>query len=119
MRHFHPLRVLLLTAFLWLAAGAMAQTAPAPVPRKPVWEVVTVCDPAPIAQNSAPELEVSILEGGSVVITSDRAVNVQVFSILGQLITQKQIQAGTVRLQMNARGIYILKADNTTRRISL
>lgn len=112
------LRTATAAALLAASLAAAAQT-PSPAPRKPVWEVVAVADPAPVAQNGTPELEVTIHEGGSVVITSDRAVTVQVFSILGQLITQKQMQAGTVRLQMNARGIYILKADNTTRRISL
>lgn len=123
MKQLHYLkkamRAVMCALLLTLSLAAHAQYTPAAAPRKPVWEVVTVTDQAQVPQNGTPELEVTILDGGLVVITSDRAVKVQVFSILGQLITQKQMQAGTVRLQMNSRGIYILKADNTTRRISL
>ena len=52
-------------------------------------------------------------------ITVDRPTTVKVFSILGQLITQKQIAAGKVRLHMDTRGIFILKAGGATRRINL
>lgn len=113
------LRAVLCALLLTLSLAANAQDTPSAAPRKPVWEVVTVTDQAQVPQNGTPELEVTIIDRSLVIITSDRAVKVQVFSILGQLITQKQMQAGTVRLQMNSRGIYILKADNTTRRISL
>ncbi len=76
-------------------------------------------DRQPEPSAAVPELLVTVHEGGKVLITTDRPTTVQIFSILGQLITQKQINAGTVRLTMGVRGIYILKADNTTRRISL
>lgn len=98
------------------AATMCAQNPSTPTPRPPVWETVSVAD----AATSVPgEVEVAVRDGGTVVIKSDHEVKVQVFSILGQLITEKLMQPGVVRLRMNTRGIYILKADNSTRRISL
>lgn len=111
------LKAVAVALFVAVAAAVWAQ-APAPAaPRPPVWEVVSSTDAA--APAASGEVEVVVREGGIVLIKSDHEVKVQVFSILGQLITEKQIQPGIVRLRMNTRGIYILKADNSTRRISL
>ena len=56
---------------------------------------------------------------GYVYISTPRAVTVKIFSILGQLISQEKIQAGTFRLRIANRGIYILKAGTITRRITI
>lgn len=55
----------------------------------------------------------------SIYISSQRQVTVKVFTILGQLISQGTLQAGTHRLQMSAKGIYILKIGTTTRRVTI
>lgn len=52
-------------------------------------------------------------------VTSPRQVSVKVFTILGQLISQETLPAGTHRLQMSAKGIYILKLGTTTRRVTI
>ncbi len=97
-------------------AAAMSQTPG----RAPQWDVVSVSDTQPSSSGQAsPELEIEVRDEGVVLISTDRPANIKVFSILGQLITQKNVAAGTVRLRMGARGIYILKAGTTTRRISL
>ncbi len=56
---------------------------------------------------------------GYVYISTPRPVTVKIFSILGQLISQENIQAGTFRLRIANRGIYILKAGTITRRITI
>lgn len=56
---------------------------------------------------------------GYVYITAQRPVTVKIFSILGQLISQETVPAGTYRLHLASRGIYILKAGTLTRRITL
>lgn len=110
--------LLLVLTILCCGTGA-AQTRQAPS-RAPQWEVVAVTEPAASASPaSAPEISVEVHDGGVVLITTDRPASIKVYSILGQLITQKQVGAGTVRLRMDARGIYILKAGDITRRINL
>lgn len=115
----------IISGLLLLAAtigfgGAAAQTAGVTPTRKPTWEILMVNDAtAASVEQPTPQIGVTVRDGGVVLISSDCAVCVQVYSILGQLITQKQMQAGTVRLTLDARGIFILKADNVTRRISL
>mgnify|MGYP002508217642 CR=1 FL=1 len=51
-----------------------------------------------------------------VYISVERAETVRVYTILGQLVTQKEIQPGTIRLQLPTRGVYILKTDTATLR---
>lgn len=92
-------------------AGAEAQVSH----RGPVWETVAVREPD---RQASDDIAVSVREG-VIYISSETPVTVKVFSILGQLITQKQIPAGTVRLTLGSRGIYILKTDNMTKRINL
>lgn len=109
MRGAGRIAVLLLMATASFAAMAGATQ------RGPLWETVAVREPDRQAQE---DIAVSVREG-VIYISSETPVTVKVFSILGQLITQKQIPAGTVRLTLGARGIYILKTDNVTKRINL
>ena len=55
----------------------------------------------------------------AVILTVVRKTNVKVFTILGQLVADKQLEAGTWRLPLTDRGIYILKVGSSTRRITL
>lgn len=63
-------------------------------------------------------VEVSV-RGLSIYVTASRPVQVKIFTILGQLIVQQNIAAGTTRLSVNARGIYILKAGDATCRVTV
>lgn len=63
-------------------------------------------------------LDVTVHDGYIYVSTS-RAVTVKVFTILGQLVSQAKLPAGTSRLKLTARGIYILKAGSQTRRVTI
>lgn len=56
---------------------------------------------------------------GYVYISTPQPVNVKIFSILGQLVSQENIPAGSYRLRLANRGIYILKAGSITRRITI
>lgn len=102
-------------AFMLLAAASCASMAAQATRRGPVWETMAVREPDRQAQD---DIAVSVREG-VIYISTENPTTVKVFSILGQLITEKHIPAGTVRLTLNARGIYILKTDNTTIRINL
>jgi len=63
-------------------------------------------------------LDISVRDG-YVYVTTSKPVTVKIFSILGQLISQKVLQPGTARTRINARGIYILKVGSVTRRITI
>ena len=63
-------------------------------------------------------VEVSV-RGLSIYVTASRPVQVKIFTILGQPIVQQNIAAGTTRLSVNARGIYILKAGDATCRVTV
>lgn len=66
----------------------------------------------------AERIEVEV-QDGDIFITVGKEVQVKVFTILGQLVTQRTITPGTTRLRISAKGIYILKIGPHTRRINL
>ena len=63
-------------------------------------------------------MRVNVREG-YVYVTVSRRTQVKLFTILGQTVSQTELPAGTSRLRVGARGIYILKAGDTTVRITL
>ncbi|MDO5394562.1 MAG: T9SS type A sorting domain-containing protein [Bacteroidales bacterium] len=56
---------------------------------------------------------------GCIYITVVRPVTVKVFTILGQIVSQKKLQPGTSRLRVGVRGLYIVRVDNITRRVTV
>ncbi len=104
-----------------LAAAAFIASCPqAFAAGKPVWEVVSAPDgdtPASVSETAA-RLDV-LVRDGAVYITVDTPMKIEVFTILGQLVTSKTVAAGTVRLSLGHRGVYILKGAGTTKRVNL
>ncbi len=90
--------------------------------KAPMWEVVRVNDRSsemPVNSDSnQPAFEVEVRDG-LVYVSTDATVKVEVFTILGQLVTSHTISPGLVRLRIGNRGIYILKGAGTTRRVNL
>lgn len=85
--------------------------------KAPVWEVVTVTDYQPGTSDSE-KLQVESRDG-YIYITIESPAEVEVYTILGQLVTRRKLQPGTTRLQLSQRGIYILKSGASTRRVNL
>lgn len=56
---------------------------------------------------------------GQIFVTTSRPVQVRVFSILGQLVSQENLPAGTSRLVLGAHGIYIVKIGDLTCKVAL
>ncbi|MBQ3325412.1 MAG: T9SS type A sorting domain-containing protein [Muribaculaceae bacterium] len=56
---------------------------------------------------------------GCIVIRTQRPVQVKVFTILGQLVSQATLQPGTSELRLNSRGIYMVKVGNVTQKVAL
>lgn len=56
---------------------------------------------------------------GVITIRTQRRIQVRVFTILGQLVSQVTLNPGTAELRINARGIYIVKIGNITQKVAL
>lgn len=106
----------ILTALTLCMAAVSATSAEA---RGPVWEVVTASSGSsdlPRAQVESFDVTVS---DGAVYITASEPVKVEVFTILGQRVTNYTVKPGIVKLSLPQRGIYIIRGAGITRRISL
>lgn len=101
----------MLTILAATASATAAHTAWEEMEQRPAADIT-------IERPEGDTIEISVKDG-YVYITTTKPVTVKIFSILGQLITQKTIPAGTSRTHIAARGIYILKTDTTTRRITI
>lgn len=56
---------------------------------------------------------------GIITIRTTRRIQVRIFTILGQLVSQAVLNPGESQLKVNARGIYIVKVDNRTQKVAL
>lgn len=66
------------------------------------------------------ESEVEVRAGrGTIIVTTNHSVQVKVYSILGQLISQETIPAGTSRLQISSHGVFIVKIGDLTCKVAL
>ena len=63
-------------------------------------------------------LEVTVHDG-YVYVTVTRPCTVRLFTILGNLVSQRNLPAGTSRLRLKGRGMYLLKTDRGTRRVTV
>lgn len=95
-------------------AGALCVADVAARPAAPLWEYVG----APAGTDENDRLEATVRDG-YIYITVARTTQVRIYSILGQLVAQQTVHAGTVRVKLPARGVYILKAGAVTRRITV
>ena len=101
-------RILLLT----LAAALTVPATAAPA-QKWRWEQVET------ARGDLSEELAVVVGANHIYITVYRPTAVKLFTILGQPVSQVTLPAGTSRFKVAARGIYILKAGSTTRRITI
>lgn len=60
-----------------------------------------------------------VVRDGYIYIYLARPTQVKLFSILGQPIATETLSAGTHRLRLTSRGIYLLRAGSTTRRVTI
>ncbi len=56
---------------------------------------------------------------GYIVVRLPHKTEVKVFTILGQLVSQAELNAGTSMLKVNSRGIYIVKVGNVTQKVAM
>lgn len=108
---------LLRLLIFFAVVAAMPAATPVSAAKAPVWELVRLDDTVTDADER--ETIETTTRDGVLYITVTHPVKVEIYSILGQLITSRQLKPGTVRLTLNQRGVYILKAGSVTRRINL
>jgi len=58
-------------------------------------------------------------KSGAIVIRTQRTIQVRVYTILGQLVSQATLSPGTSELRLNSRGIYLVKIGNLTQKVAL
>ena len=98
---------------------AIVLAATAAVAAPPAWEEVTTPSQTLVQSlRSDADTEVTVSDG-YIYIRSNRPLTVRLFSILGQQIHQESVPAGLHRLRINAKGIYILRAGQTTVRVTI
>ena len=108
----------LLTALMILTLAPAFTTARAAQPAaQPRWEVVESL-PADIVEPQNEHVEV-LVRDGAIYLIAPRPTQVKLFTILGQTVAQDRLPAGTSRLRLSGRGIYILKAGSFTCRVTI
>jgi len=112
IKHLRSMRQLIVIALVVISALLSSGAAPR-------WEAVDAPGRIFTEQRSDPEWTDVAVRDGHIYVISQREVNVKVFTILGQLISQETLPAGTHRLHISAKGIYILKIGTTTRRVTI
>ncbi|MCX4259160.1 MAG: hypothetical protein OSJ34_05510 [Muribaculaceae bacterium] len=70
------------------------------------------------AENDEPGVNL-VMRGGYIYVKTDHTINVKVLSVLGSTVSDTTIDAGTFRLLLQKRGIYIVKAGKSARRVKV
>ena len=85
----------------------------------PAWEHIQAPPQAMTEVIDADAHTATTVIDGYIYIYLERPTQVKLFSILGQPIATETLQAGVHRFRLTSRGIYLLRAGSTTRRITL
>lgn len=81
------------------------------------WEYVSAS--AATDDTTDPDKVEVLVKDGYIYVDTSKPVTVKLMSILGQLVSQHNLPAGVSRIKMSARGIYILKAGDFTKRVTV
>lgn len=103
----------ILPVFILCLASLVASATPPPQPASPRWEQVDEAAPEPDEEFSAG------VRNGYLYVWLARPCQVELFTILGQPVARATLPGGASRLRLPARGIYILKAGSSTKRITM
>lgn len=83
------------------------------------WESVRTeraSEAKPVIRTSEIEVKTS---SGAIFITTNKPVQVKVYSVLGRLISSENLAVGTNRLQLGSHGIFIVKIGDLTCKVAL
>lgn len=101
-------------ASLALAVASLATAAPPTVAWEQIKEKVTN------ARTVAADNDVIVLASSqAIVISTQRTIQVKVFTILGRLVSSETLQPGTSRLSLGTHGVYIVTIGETTCKVAV
>ena len=88
------------------------------MPQTDGWHTVKkqVEDSRSVAKDSDTEV---FAAKGAIVVRTSRQVEVEVYTILGQLVSRQTLSVGTSQLEMPMRGIYIVRVGRLTGKVAL
>lgn len=68
----------------------------------------------------AKDVDIEVRSGkGMIIVSTAKSVQVKVYSILGKLISQDTIPAGTSYFSVNSHGVFIVKIGDLTCKVAL
>lgn len=70
------------------------------------------------SNDEEPGVKMTMREGYLIIIT-DHTVNVKVVSVLGKHVSDVTLDAGTWRMPLRTRGIYVVRAGKCARRVKV
>lgn len=104
--------IVILTLVLSLACSSMASA-------KVQWREISKEPQGHCLTDSRTSDGVEIYQrSGVLTIKTQRTIQVKVFTILGQLVSQATLYPGTSELRLN-RGIYMVKVGNITQKVAI
>lgn len=56
---------------------------------------------------------------GAIMVTANHPVQIKVFTILGRVVSSETLPQGTMRLQLPAHGVYIVKIGDLTCKVAV
>lgn len=64
------------------------------------------------------ELEIKTASG-VIIVNTDHAVQIRIFTILGRLVSSETVSAGRSQFQLPAHGVYIVKVGDLTCKVAV
>ena len=56
---------------------------------------------------------------GTITIVTPKRINVRVYTILGQMVSQATLQPGKSELRLGSRGIFLVRIGNLTQKVAI
>lgn len=110
------MRKRIIALFTILAGIALPVAAVAP--QSEGWHPVKVQSEG--ARSVAKDADTEVLAAkGAIVVKTAKPVEVEVYTILGQLVSRHTVPVGTSQLEMPSRGVYIVRVGTLTGKVAL
>lgn len=109
-----PLYAILLALAL---GGAIA---PQTFAQTPAGQTVWSLDDNNRNDNNAREQEIEVSsKEGNIYIRTPRKIQVTIYTILGQVVTDRTLNPGLSEIKIGTRGIYLVKIEGRTQKVAL
>ena len=84
------------------------------------WESIRRAEKIADARIVAQTEDIEVMtQKGVIIITTVKPIEIKVFTILGQLVSQEKLPAGTSQLNIGSHGVYIVKVGEITCKVAL